>query len=47
LYNKPAAGCGTSGGISYRNPTLKKFVLPQPKYPKMEIIITEDVTAVT
>jgi hypothetical protein len=22
LYNKPA-GCGVSGGISYRNPTLK------------------------
>jgi hypothetical protein len=25
LYNKPAT-CGTSGGISYRNPTLKKKV---------------------
>jgi hypothetical protein len=25
LYNKPA-GCGTSGGISYRNPTFKKTV---------------------
>jgi hypothetical protein len=25
LYNKPA-GCGTSGGISYRYPILKKII---------------------
>jgi hypothetical protein len=37
LYNKPA-GCGISGGISYRNPTLKKNPL---SFPRNFILLTE------
>jgi hypothetical protein len=30
ISNKPA-GCGTSGGIIYRNPTLKKMIISNQK----------------